>query len=105
MERDSDRKKHASACREARQGMRMAKDSRFQQDTMEVDNGRHYGKVAWYCIGDIQQEQRGMVPVRTAVVVDEDGNKCTTPEARCLFLSACNVGVTTPSIACMQHPS
>ncbi len=80
--RERDRKKHAEACRVARRAVREAKDAWFQRKASEADSGRHSGKVVWRCIRDIQRGRRGLVPVRTAVVKDEDGNECMSPEAR-----------------------
>lgn len=47
---------------------------------MEAERGKNGGKVVWKCIRDIQRGRRGLVPVTTAVVKDEDGNTCNTPE-------------------------
>jgi len=44
--------------------------------------GKHSVKVVWSCIKDIQRGRRGLVPVRAAVVKDEEGNPCKTPEAQ-----------------------
>ena len=38
--------------------------------------------MVWRCIRDIQRGGRGLVPVKTAVVKDEDGNACTTAKAQ-----------------------
>jgi hypothetical protein len=38
--------------------------------------------MAAKCIRDIQKGRRGMVPARTGVVKDENGNECTTIEAQ-----------------------
>ena len=42
--------------------------------------GRNNGEVVWKCIRDIQRSRRGLVPVRTSTVKDENGNPCVTPE-------------------------
>ena len=40
------------------------------------------GKVVWRCIRDIQRGRKGLVPVRMAVVKDEDGNTCNIQHGR-----------------------
>ena len=45
---------------------------------MEVKQGKNSSKVAWHCIRDIQLGRRGLVPVKTAVVKDGEGNPCTS---------------------------
>ena len=62
--------------------MRVAKDAWFQRKASEAERGRNGGKVVWQCIRDIQRGRRGLVPVRSAVVQDENGNSCTTTEAQ-----------------------
>ena len=62
--------------------MRTAKDAWFQCKALEAERGRNGGKLVWHCIRDIQRGRRGLVPVRAAVVKDEDGNACTTAEAQ-----------------------
>ena len=43
--------------------------------------GKHGGKLVWWCIRDIQRGRRGLVLARTAVVKDEEGNVCTTMDS------------------------
>ncbi len=62
--------------------MRVAKDAWFQRKAVEAERGGHGGKLARRCIRDIQRGRRGLVPVRTAAVKDEDGNVCTTSVAQ-----------------------
>ena len=40
------------------------------------------GKLVWRCIRDIHRGKRGLAPVRSAVVRDEDGVACSTNEAQ-----------------------
>ena len=77
---ERDKKKHAEARRSARRQVRAAKDAWFQRKAMEAERGRHGGKLVWCCIRDIQRGRRGLVPVRTATVRDEEGNVCDSPE-------------------------
>ena len=62
--------------------MRAAKDAWFQHKVLEAERGSNDGKLVWRCIRDIQRGRRGLVPVKTAVVKDEDGNTCTTAKAQ-----------------------
>ena len=72
--KERDRKKFASAHRETRRAVRRAKDAWFLRKETEAERGRHSGKLVWSCIRDIQRGRRGMAPVRSAMVRDEDGN-------------------------------
>ena len=80
--REASRRKYADARRVARHAVRVAKDAWFQRKASEAERGRNGGKVVWQCIRDIQRGRRGLVPVRSAVVQDENGNSCTTTEAQ-----------------------
>lgn len=77
---ESDRRKFAKARRDARRGVREAKNTWFLGKAAEAQKGRHGGKIVWRCIRDIQRGRRGLVPLRSATVRDEDGNLCSTPE-------------------------
>ena len=76
---ERDRKKHARVRRLARKAIRDAKNAWFQHKALEAERGRHGG---WRCIRDIQRGRRGLVPVKSAAVKDENGNVCTTLEAQ-----------------------
>ena len=52
----------------------------FKQKALAAQAGRHGGKVVWKCIRDIQWGRRGLVPLKTANVVSEDGSTCSTPQ-------------------------
>ena len=80
--KERDRKKHASACRDVRKAVSSAKDAWFQRKALEAERGRHSGKLVWSCIRDIQRGRRGLVPVRSAMVKDDDGKVCNTLEAQ-----------------------
>ena len=58
------------------------KGSWFQQKALEAKGGniveRWYGTTP----GALIKDRGGMVPVRTAVVMDENGKKCITPECQ-----------------------
>ncbi len=58
-----------------RSRMRAAKNTWFQKKALEAERGKN-GK----CIRDIQHRRRGLVPLRKAVVRDEAGPVCGTPE-------------------------
>lgn len=78
--RESDKRKFKNARKEARQATRQAKNEWFKQKALTAQAGRHGGKVVWKCIRDMQRGRRGLVPLKTASVVDEDGNTCSTPQ-------------------------
>ena len=76
--KERDRVKHARARWAVRKLMRKAKNDWFLHKALEAEKGRHGGKLVWHCIRDIQRGRRGLVPARTAVAKDEEGNVCTT---------------------------
>ena len=77
---ESDKIKYKRARREARLMTREAKNRWFQQKAAEAQKGRNGGKVVWRCIRDIQRGRRGLIPLKTTQVNDEDGNICSTPQ-------------------------
>ena len=77
---ERDRKKFAEARRAARGAVRMAKNAWFQKKASGAERWKNGAKVIWRCIRDMQCGRKGLVPVRTAAVKDEDGNMCNTPE-------------------------
>ena len=79
--RETSRRKYADARRAARHAVRAAKDAWFQQKASEAEKKEWWeSSVAMH--QDIQRGRRGLVPVRSAVVQDENGNSCTTTEAQ-----------------------
>ena len=78
--RESDQRKFVRMQRDARKAVREAKNDWFQSKAAEEQRGRHGGKVVWRCIRDIQVGRRGLVPVRSTAVRDEEGNLCSTPK-------------------------
>ena len=74
------RKKWLGARRAARKAMRRAKNAWFERKAAAAQKGRNKGKVVWRCIRDTQRGRRGLVPMRTAVVRDEDGAVCDTSD-------------------------
>ena len=58
------------------------KDTWFQHKAREAERGRHGGRLVWRCIRDIQRARRSLLPVRSAMVKDEDGIVCITTEAQ-----------------------
>ena len=77
---DRDKRKFVTARTKARQAVREAKNTWFQMKALEAERRRNNGKGIWKCIRDIQHGRRGLIPTRTAVVKDENGNSCNTPE-------------------------
>jgi len=49
---------------------------------VEAEQGKNGGKVVWKYTIAIQCVQRGLVPVKTAVVKDAEVIACITPEAQ-----------------------
>ncbi len=76
----SDWKKFASVRRAARRGTREVKNNWVLKKPEEAQKGRHGWKVVWRCIRDIQHRSRGLVPLKSVVVRDENGDLCSTPE-------------------------
>lgn len=52
----------------------------FLEEGTEAQTGRHVGKVVWRCIGHIQHARRGLTPMISAAVSDEEGEICHTSE-------------------------
>ena len=78
--RERDRKKFAKVHSNARRAVQGAKDNWFERKALEAQRSQFGGKAVWRCVRDIQRERRELVPVRSAVVRDEEGNACTSPE-------------------------
>ena len=72
--RETSRRKYVNTPRVARHAVKTAKDAWFQRKALEAERGRNGGKEVWQCIRDFQRGRRGLVPVRSAVVQDENGN-------------------------------
>lgn len=66
--------------KKARQAAREAKNVWFQRKAETAQAGRHGGKVVWKCIRNMQRGRGGLVPLKTANVVDEEGNTCSTSQ-------------------------
>ena len=79
--KEEDRLKFAKARNDAKRNTRKAKNKWFQQKATEAQNGRHGGKLVWRCIRDMQCGRRGLVPVKSAVIRDETGQPCRTPQS------------------------
>ena len=77
---DRDKRKFVKARTKARQAIREAKNAWFQVKALEAERRRNNGKGVWKCIRDMQRGRKGLIPTRTAVVKDENGNSCSTPE-------------------------
>ena len=76
--RASDKQRFNQARRDARKAMRDAKNLWFQTKAREAEQSRFSGKIVWKGIRDMQHGRRGLVPVRSPVVKDENGNPCTS---------------------------
>ena len=75
----SDKLQFLNARRQARQAVRTAKNTWFQNKANEAQKERFGGKKVWLCIREMQRGHCGLVPTRTAAMVrDEDGTPCTT---------------------------
>ena len=59
--------------------MREAKEQWFLCKVVEAERG-HSGKILWRCIKGIQRGRRGLIPVRSSMVKDEEGNVCSTSD-------------------------
>ena len=66
--------------REARRGAREAKTDWFLRKAAEAQRVCHGCKIVCRCIVDIQKVRSVLVPTRSAVLRDEEGNTCTTLE-------------------------
>ena len=75
-----DKRKIVKARTKARQAVREGKNAWFQVKALEAERRRNNGKGVWKCIRDMQRGRKGLIPTRTAVVKDENGNSCSTPE-------------------------
>ena len=78
--KEDDKKRFLRLRREAKRGTREAKNSWFLRKAAEAQKGQHGGKVVWRCIRDIQRGRKGLVPRRSTVLKDEEGNICKTLE-------------------------
>ena len=78
--KEDDKKRFLRLRREAKRGAREAKNSWFLRKAAEAQKGQHGGKVVWRCIRDIQRGRKGLVPRRSTVLKDEEGNICKTLE-------------------------
>ena len=77
--KENDKRKYfQKAGNEARKATRQTKNNWFQQKALAAQGGRHGGKVVWQCIRDMKKGRRRLVPLRTASVVDEESNICST---------------------------
>ena len=76
----SDKEKFKKARKEAQKAIREAKNNWFSRKATEAQGGINGGKVVWKCIREIQRGKRGLVPMRTANVRDEEGRTCSTPQ-------------------------
>ena len=77
---DRDKRRFVKARTKTRQAVRQAKNAWFQMKALEAERRTNNGKGVWKCIRDIQHGRRGLIPTRTAVVKDENGNSFNTPE-------------------------
>ena len=75
--KERDKRKFVAAHRDAWRAISLAKEEWFSGKAEEAERGRHNGKTLWRCIRDIQKGRRGMVPVRSSMVKDEEGNVCS----------------------------
>ena len=79
--KEEDRLKFAKARNDTRRNTQKAKNKWFQQKATEAQSSRSGGKLVWCCIWDMQCGRRGLVPVKSAVIRDETGHPCRTPQS------------------------
>ena len=79
---ERDRLKFAAARNVARLSVRHSKEAWFESKAVEAEKTRFSGKIVWKCIQDIQRCRRGLIPVRSSLVKDENGNICATLDAQ-----------------------
>ena len=61
--------------------MRSAKDVWFHSKADVAQQRRFGGKEVWQSIRDMQQACRGLIPQRTGIIKDEEGQPCTSVDA------------------------
>ena len=76
----TDKEEFKEARKKAQKAIREAKNNWFSLKAKEAQGGVNGGKVVWKCIREIQRGRRGLVPVRTRSVRDEEGHTCSTPQ-------------------------
>ena len=76
----TDKEKFKEARKKAQKAIREAKDNWFSRKATEAQGGVNGGRVVWKCIREIQRGRRGLVPVKTRSVRDEEGHTCSTPQ-------------------------
>ena len=76
-----DKRKYCTQRRFTRKVIREAKNKWFQQKASEAQKGRH-GSLVWRFIREMQHGRRGLIPVRSKAVKDENGIACTSPKAQ-----------------------
>ena len=64
----------------ARASISSARVDWIKAKAQAATESRFNGAVVWKCIHDLQSCTRGLAPVRTSAVLDENGNICSSPE-------------------------
>ena len=78
----NDRRRFSEARAAARKAVRAAKNYWYQHKAKEAQQGRFGGKLVWACIRDMQRCRRGLRPIRSTTVKDENGSPCVTTTSR-----------------------
>ena len=76
----SDKEEFQEARKKAQKVVREAKNNWFSLKAKEAQGGVNGGKVVWKCIREMQRGRRGLVPLKTRSVRDEEGHTCSTPQ-------------------------
>ena len=76
-----DKRKCCTQRRFTRKVRREAKNKWFQLKASKAQKGRH-GSLVWRFIREMQHGRRGLIPVRSKAVKDENGITCTSPKAQ-----------------------
>ena len=80
--RVSDHQKFVKALQDARKTVRSAKDSWLCSKADVAQQQRFGGKEVWRSIRDMQRACRGLIPQRTGIIKDEEGQPCTSVDAK-----------------------
>ena len=79
-DRVTDKQAFKKARCDTRRTIRNAKEQWFLMKAQEAEKNRFSGKSIWRSIRDMQSGRRGIVPMRSTAIRDENGNPCSTLE-------------------------
>ena len=78
----TDHRNFVKARQEAHKAVRDAKNAWFLRKAEVAQQQRFGGKEVWQSIRDMQRACRGLIPQRTGNIKDEDGEPCTSVDAK-----------------------